>query len=96
MEAVFPLFPPSDASFDVSQSVTDEANSIAAAFTSVVTSFVADIMLPPISLLPFMNKNLDEKFAVLRRGPTYNTTDGLGYNTLQEAADDGAVVMAYG
>lgn len=43
-----------------------------------------------------MNKNLDEKFAVLRRGPTYNTTDGLGYNTLLDAADDGAVVMAYG
>jgi len=43
-----------------------------------------------------MNRNLDEKFAVLQRGPTYNLTNGVGYTTLQEAADDGAVVMAYG
>ena len=53
-------------------------------------------MLPPLSLLPFMNKNLDEKFAVLQRGPSYNTTDGMGYTTLQEAAEDGAVVLSYG
>jgi hypothetical protein len=39
---------------------------------------------------------MDEKFAVLRHGPNYNTTDGHGYNTLKQAADDGAVVMAYG
>jgi hypothetical protein len=39
---------------------------------------------------------MDGKFAVLRRGPSYNTTNGVGYNTLQQAADDGAVVMAYG
>lgn len=39
---------------------------------------------------------MDEKFAILRRGPEYNTTDGIGYNTLQQAADDGAVVLAYG
>ncbi|PBP23621.1 hypothetical protein BUE80_DR005328 [Diplocarpon rosae] len=69
---------------------------VAAAFTSVVTSFVSDILLPPLSLLPFINRNMDEKFAVLRRGPGYNTTDGIGYNTLSQAADDGAVVLAYG
>ncbi|CZT03988.1 related to ion channel [Rhynchosporium agropyri] len=69
---------------------------IAAAFTSVVTSFVSDILLPPLSLLPFINRNLDEKFAILRRGPGYNQTDGIGYNTLQQAAEDGAVVLAYG
>ena len=62
----------------------------------MVTSFVSDILLPPISLLPFMNKNLDEKFAVLRRGENYNTTDGVGYATLKEAAADAAVVLAYG
>jgi hypothetical protein len=67
--------------------------SFAAAFTTVVTSFVSEILLPPISLLPFINKNLEEKFAVLRAGP--NRTES-GYNTLQQAADDGAVVMAYG
>lgn len=57
---------------------------------------MSDILLPPISLLPFMNKNLDEKFAVLRRGENYNTTDGVGYATLKEAAADAAVVLAYG
>lgn len=69
---------------------------IAAAFTSVVTSFVSEILLPPLSLLPFINRNMDEKFAILRRGPLYNTTDGHGYNTLKQAAEDGAVVLAYG
>ncbi|MCJ1412010.1 hypothetical protein MMC19_006102 [Ptychographa xylographoides] len=67
---------------------------IAAAFTTVVTSFVSDILLPPISLIPFINKNLEEKFAVLRRGAHYSK--GSGYNTLKQAIDDGAVVMAYG
>jgi len=39
---------------------------------------------------------MDEKFAILRGGPNYNSTDRIGYNTLKQAADDGAVVMAYG
>lgn len=41
---------------------------------------------------------MDEKFAVLRRGPHYNSSHGFGhgYNTLEQAAADGAVVMAYG
>ena len=69
---------------------------IAAAFTTVVTSFVSEILLPPLSLIPGINRNMEGKFAILRKGPTYNTTDGIGYNTLQQAADDGAVVMAYG
>lgn len=43
-----------------------------------------------------MNRNLDEKFAVLRRGPTYNTTENVGYATLKEAAADAAIVLAYG
>ncbi len=65
---------------------------IAAAFTSVVSSFVSDILLPPISLIPFIDRNLDEKFAVLRRG----AHQAGGYNTSKQALDDGAVVMAYG
>ncbi|KAG9230978.1 putative ion channel [Amylocarpus encephaloides] len=69
---------------------------IAAAFTSVVTSFVSEILLPPLSLLPFVRRNLDEKFAVLRPGPNYNGTQSHGYNTLDQATADGAVVMAYG
>jgi len=70
---------------------------IAAAFTTVVTSFVSEILLPPLSLLPFMQKNMDEKFAILRPGHHYNQTlKHGGYNTLEQAVDDGAVVMAYG
>ncbi|MCJ1350677.1 MAG: hypothetical protein MMC33_000658 [Icmadophila ericetorum] len=68
---------------------------LAAAFTTVVSSFVSDILLPPIALLPFLNKNLDEKFAVLRQGSNA-TSSSSGYNTLQQALDDGAVIMAYG
>jgi len=67
---------------------------IAAAFTKLVTSFVSDILLPIISLLPFLRRNMDEKFAVLRGGQQYKK--GLRYNTLKQAQDDGALVMAYG
>lgn len=62
-------------------------------FTAVVTSLVSDVLLPPLSVLLPLNKNLEEKFAILRPGDNY-TNDG--YNTLQQARDDGAVVMAYG
>lgn len=60
-----------------------------------MTSFVGDILTPILSLLPFLSRNLDEKFAVLRAGP-HHDSHGRGYNTLQQALDDGAVVMAYG
>jgi large conductance mechanosensitive channel len=65
---------------------------LASMFTALVTSFVSDILLPPLSVLLPLNKNLEEKFAVLRAG---DGGDG-GYNTLKQAQDDGAVVMAYG
>ncbi|KAL5337212.1 large-conductance mechanosensitive channel [Aspergillus crustosus] len=67
---------------------------IAQSFTSVVKSFVSDIILPLVSLLPFLNRNMDEKFAVLRRGPNYEAENG--YNTLEQARDDGALVLGYG
>ncbi|KAK4449903.1 putative large-conductance mechanosensitive channel [Podospora aff. communis PSN243] len=66
---------------------------IASMFTAVVTSLVTDILLPPFSVLIPLNKNLEEKFAVLRPGPAMPED---GYNTLQLAQEDGAVVMAYG
>ncbi|KAJ7591149.1 putative large-conductance mechanosensitive channel [Mycena floridula] len=69
---------------------------VANAFTAVVTSMVSDVLLPPLALLPFMNRNIEEKFVVLRGGPHYNRTILTGYNTLQQASDDGAVTMAYG
>lgn len=62
-------------------------------FTALVTSFVSDIVLPPISVLLPLNKNLEEKFAVLRSGANHPEE---GYNTLKQAQADGAVVMAYG
>ncbi|KAF5324093.1 hypothetical protein D9619_011208 [Psilocybe cf. subviscida] len=67
---------------------------IASAFTAVVNSLVSDIILPPLSLLPFMARNLEEKFFVLRKGPHYRRT--IGYNTREQALDDGAVVWTYG
>jgi hypothetical protein len=67
---------------------------IASAFTAVVNSLVSDVILPPLSLLPFMARNLEEKFAVLRKGPHYKYP--TGYNTRQQATDDGAVVWTYG
>ncbi|GAB1316654.1 hypothetical protein MFIFM68171_06864 [Madurella fahalii] len=67
---------------------------LASMFTALVTSLVTDILLPPLSVLLPLNKNLEEKFAVLRPGP--NEPANGGYNTLKQAQDDGAVVMAYG
>ena len=67
---------------------------MAAAFTTLVTSFVSEILLPPLSLLPFINRNMEEKFAILRKGKNY--TEENDYNTMQQALDDGAVIMAYG
>ncbi|KAM0796803.1 ion channel [Usnea florida] len=69
---------------------------LAAAFTAVVTSFVSDVLLPVLSLLPFIDRNFDEKFAVLRAGPNYDEGPGRGYNTIKSALDDGAVVMSWG
>ncbi|ODA76269.1 hypothetical protein RJ55_08114 [Drechmeria coniospora] len=63
-------------------------------FTDLVKSFVSAILMPPISIILPVNRNIEEKFAVLRRGPSYNAT--TGYNTLHQALEDGAVVMAYG
>jgi large conductance mechanosensitive channel len=67
---------------------------LAAAFTTLVTSFVSEILLPPLSLLPFINRNMEEKFAILKKGPHYDKEHG--YYTMQQALDDGAVIMAYG
>lgn len=53
---------------------------------------VSDILLPFVSLLPFISKNMPQKFLVLRRGPNGKG----GYNTIDQAEADGAVTMAYG
>lgn len=55
---------------------------------------MTDILLPPLSIILPLNKNLEEKFAVLKAGPHFQKQHG--YNTLKLAQEDGAVVMAYG
>jgi len=75
---------------------TNSQPSLAASFTAVANSLVSSIILPIISLLPFLSRNLDAKFAILQSGPNYNTTISNGYNTPKQAVDDGAVVLAYG
>ncbi|KAI0470148.1 large-conductance mechanosensitive channel [Xylaria cf. heliscus] len=67
---------------------------LANAFTTVTNSFVNDILLPPLSILLPLNRNMDEKFFVLRPGPNYEEKNG--YNTIGLALEDGAVVLAYG
>ena len=62
----------------------------------MVTSFVSDVLLPVLSLLPFIDRNFEEKFAVLKAGPGYGRGAGRGYNTMKAALEDGAVVMAWG
>jgi large conductance mechanosensitive channel len=52
------------------------------------------MVLPIVSMLPFLNKNMDQKFSVLYKGP--NFTEPQGYNTVKQARDDGALVLAYG
>ncbi|KAI9167058.1 Anditomin synthesis protein L [Paramyrothecium foliicola] len=67
---------------------------LAATFTDMVKSFVGDVLMPPISIILPLNRNIEEKFAVLKAGPNYNAS--TGYTTLHIAQDDGAVVLAYG
>ncbi|KAF2114085.1 large-conductance mechanosensitive channel, partial [Lophiotrema nucula] len=69
---------------------------LAAAFTACANSLVTDIILPIISLLPFLARNLPEKFAILKHGPNYDGTISNGYNTIDQALGDGAIVFAYG
>jgi large conductance mechanosensitive channel len=72
------------------------STSLAASFTACANSLVSSIILPVISLLPFLSRNLDSKFAILQSGPNYNASISNGYNTPKQAVDDGAVVLAYG
>ncbi|KAF7346553.1 Ion channel [Mycena sanguinolenta] len=63
---------------------------ISSAFTRIVNSLVSDILLPFLSLLPFIDRNMASKFVVLRNGPN------PPYNTVAQADDDGAVTLNYG
>ena len=50
--------------------------------------------MPVLALLPFIDRNFDEKFAVLRGGKRYEEKGG--YMTVKMALEDGAVVLSYG
>ncbi len=57
-----------------------------------------------------MGRSFEEKFAILKKGRIFSDIDTLsyvallykgphyngGYNTLQQARDDGAITLAYG
>ncbi|PNS21647.1 hypothetical protein CAC42_1501 [Sphaceloma murrayae] len=68
----------------------------AASFTAVANSLVSDILLPLISLLPFLSRNLPECFVILRKGDLYRRGQQPRYNTIKQALDDGAVIWSYG
>jgi large conductance mechanosensitive channel len=63
---------------------------IGAAFATIVSSFVADILMPPIGLL-VGNVDFSDLFAVLRRGANPGP-----YLTLAQAKEAGAVTLNYG
>jgi len=67
---------------------------LASAFTTVINSFVNHVMMPIISLIFPRSHTMEEVFWIVRRGPNYEKPQG--YNTLQQAIDDGAVAIAYG
>lgn len=69
---------------------------LASAFTAVVNSFVTDILLPVISLFPFLSRNLDQKFLVLKYPEDHRDGSWSGYNTIEQALKSGAVVWAWG
>ena len=64
---------------------------IGAAFGSIVTSLVKDIVMPPVSLLTG-GLDFSNKFIVLKAGKSGATT----FNTAADALKDGAITWNYG
>lgn len=64
---------------------------VGAAFTTIVKSFVSDILMPPMGLMTG-NSDFSDKFLVLKDG----VTDTSPYLTLAEAQSAGAVTLNYG
>ena len=64
---------------------------IGAAFGSIVTSLVKDIIMPPVSLLTG-GLDFSNKFMVLKAGKSGGTT----FNTVADALKDGAITWNYG
>lgn len=64
---------------------------IGGAFTKIVNSMVADIMMPPLGLL-LGKVDFSNWFVVIKQG----TTEGLEYATLAAAQADGATTLNIG
>jgi len=64
----------------------------AASFTACANSLVSDMILPIVSLLPFLDHNIEDKFIILRVGDSKSRD----WNTPGQALADGAVVWAWG
>ncbi|KAF9902143.1 hypothetical protein BX616_002024 [Lobosporangium transversale] len=64
---------------------------IGGAFSKVLTSFVDDILSPPLGLV-ISGHNLENWFIVIRPGKT----PGKKYNTIEDAQEDGAVTENVG
>ncbi|KAF9349271.1 hypothetical protein BGX34_001887 [Mortierella sp. NVP85] len=64
---------------------------IGTAFSKVISSFVDDILTPPLGLV-ISGSNLENWFIVLRQGQT----PGKKYQTIDEAQQDGAVTENVG
>lgn len=65
---------------------------IASSFVAVVKALVSDIILPPLSLIPFVSRSIEEKFLILKQG--HGSIER--YNTRAQAIEDGAVILSYG
>ncbi|MEM7164207.1 MAG: large conductance mechanosensitive channel protein MscL [Planctomycetota bacterium] len=63
---------------------------IGAAFGTIVKSFVADVLMPPIGML-LGNLDFSNMFIVLQGG-----TEGVTFKTIEEAHKAGAVTLNYG
>ena len=57
---------------------------------------VTDIILPIISLIPFLSQNMDQCFTILKKGTAYKNGEIERYKTIKQGLDDGAVIWAYG
>jgi large conductance mechanosensitive channel len=64
----------------------------AASFTACANSLVTDMILPLVSLLPFLDRNIEQKFLILRAGDSKPAE----YNTIDQALEDGALIWAWG
>ncbi|KAG8629569.1 hypothetical protein KVT40_003434 [Elsinoe batatas] len=88
--------PPPRFPLPCSPKLTPPSPSFATSFTTLTTSFVSDILLPLLSLLPFISHSLPDVFLILRRGTLYSQHKIPRYNTIKQGLDDGAVLWAYG